>query len=111
MFQKSALLATNGRTARRLLEQVTPYVARAAPGDTLWLRGSRAGRYSVFRMNDFDPLRYGGSVVQRITGRRDVRLVWTDAGGAERAWNRGVRTVLVVRNGRVEPFTGPSPPP
>lgn len=79
--QKVALMVRNGDAVPRLLREVAPVVAAAPEGALVVLRNTPAkrARYSVFDLEEFDPLYTGGFYVAAYAERPDVRVMVLDA--------------------------------
>ncbi len=100
IHRKAQEMVANGRSARRLLGELMPYVKQMPPNGRLLLLNPPNTRpeYSVFLLNDFGVFRWGEHVLGQEAGRPDVDAAVVEQAelGSPRFANASL--VLTLRN-------------
>jgi hypothetical protein len=91
VVSKTSMLKNNGKRAVALAGQCNKVIAAAPANSSIFIlkNASTLPRYSLFIMNEFEPLEYGMQAIVRNVGRDDLRLFYWEHSDFDAVLNAG----------------------
>lgn len=104
--EKGVMITENGVRARRLLEQIAPYITAMPQNGYLLLVNPPTDEipYSVYRMPGFRVFEFGTNIFSVRTGRKDVYIV-LNRGDSSLFKPAPAQTILTLQGDSVVPVT------